>query len=304
MRRSLAALVFILSGSALAGANSAPAPFPATAAHPPDDVYVFNASFTPDSRTLYFSRATAHWKAIHLYVTHFRDGKWTPAVRLPLATGKARDTDPFMSTDGKTLYFASDRASGDEAFRPFHYRIWKAIRRDGEWSAPQLAEATINSLAPVVGLSFTNHGDAVVFRMSKQGGGLYRLHRKADGSLGVPAKIRIPNAVSPSDPVISRDGRTLYFIDHTVHGSSTRLVYRSRHTTKGWTPREAMPADVNLGEKQLATGLSPDNRVLFFSSSVASDAHGERRVALYCHALTNDSQNGSLPPPLKTCVSQ
>jgi hypothetical protein len=50
----------------------------------------------------------------NLYISHNRDGKWTPAVHLPPAINTAaREYCPIGSPDGKWLYFTSKRWAFD-----------------------------------------------------------------------------------------------------------------------------------------------------------------------------------------------
>ncbi|MGI8919884.1 MAG: hypothetical protein ACR2H6_14930 [Pyrinomonadaceae bacterium] len=64
-----------------------------------------NAAFTPDGNTLYFTKRTVGYNAYlwAICVSRFVDGRW----------GKPEITDPFITSDGSKLYFASDRPAGD-----------------------------------------------------------------------------------------------------------------------------------------------------------------------------------------------
>src|SRR5688572_11270796 len=65
-------------------------------------------AFTPDGRTLYFVRSTPQFTGWTIYVTHHADGRWSTPKVAPFS-GKHRDADPFITADGKRLYFISDR---------------------------------------------------------------------------------------------------------------------------------------------------------------------------------------------------
>ncbi len=87
-----------------------------------DKVYDANVNegtptFSKDGRLMIFSRGnlggrTRGRKDMDLYISYFRDNQWTNPELMPISDGDAWDAQPTLSTDGKTLYFASNRAGG------------------------------------------------------------------------------------------------------------------------------------------------------------------------------------------------
>src|SRR5262245_59376911 len=65
-------------------------------------------AFTPDGRTRYFVRSTPQFTDWTIYVAQHADGRWSPP-KVAEFSGKHRDADPFITADGKQLYFISDR---------------------------------------------------------------------------------------------------------------------------------------------------------------------------------------------------
>src|SRR5215470_3334810 len=70
--------------------------------------YESHPAFTPDGRTLYFVRSTPQFTDWTIYVTDHADDRWSTPKVAPFS-GKHRDADPFVTADGKQLYFVSDR---------------------------------------------------------------------------------------------------------------------------------------------------------------------------------------------------
>ncbi|MDB5227021.1 MAG: hypothetical protein JWN78_1214 [Bacteroidota bacterium] len=62
-------------------------------------------------------------------------------------SGKYRDLEPFLTPDGLTLYFSSDRPTNDSIAKAKDYDIWYVKRNDlkSEWSKPINLGKTINS---------------------------------------------------------------------------------------------------------------------------------------------------------------
>jgi hypothetical protein len=79
--------------------------------------YEQNSSFSADGRTIYFSKRTI-WPtyASVLCESHLVGDRWSEPTVLPFS-GSDYDSDPFLTADGKRLYFASRRAVDGRAHR-------------------------------------------------------------------------------------------------------------------------------------------------------------------------------------------
>lgn len=75
----------------------------------PDQSYIlFSSLGRPDA--LSEAGASTSYPRSDLYISYRRDGKWTPAKSLgPIINSTADESCPFLSRDGKTLYFSSER---------------------------------------------------------------------------------------------------------------------------------------------------------------------------------------------------
>ncbi|WP_353723172.1 OmpA family protein [Dyadobacter sp. 676] len=73
-------------------------------------------AFSPDGKTLVFARGNTGKKNggvdVDLYMSRNVNGQWTAPAPLPINDSLAWDGSPAFSRDGKTLYFASNRAGG------------------------------------------------------------------------------------------------------------------------------------------------------------------------------------------------
>src|SRR5882757_10661825 len=86
-----------------------------------DGDFIFNASFTTDGNTCFFTKATINWNYLAIFYSTRKNGEWAIPQPVPF-TGVYRDTDPFVRADGKRLYFASDRPDKGETFKDYNYR--------------------------------------------------------------------------------------------------------------------------------------------------------------------------------------
>lgn len=105
-----------------------------------------DATFSPDGKTMVFSRSgngkrNDYIKEIDLFQSKLEGGKWSTPVKLSISDDNAWDSSPFISKDGKTLFFSSNRDGGlgsDD--------IWKsALQPDGTWGEPENLGKPINT---------------------------------------------------------------------------------------------------------------------------------------------------------------
>ncbi len=68
----------------------------------------FGISFTPDGKEAYFSRFAAK-QPTHIFRTRLVNGAWQEPERLSISGDTWSDLDPFVSPDGKRLFFISTR---------------------------------------------------------------------------------------------------------------------------------------------------------------------------------------------------
>ena len=81
-----------------------------------EDANEGSPAFSPDGKTLVFARGNSGKKKgtvdVDLYMSRNVGGQWTAPATLPVNDSLAWDGSPAFSRDGKTLYFASNRAGG------------------------------------------------------------------------------------------------------------------------------------------------------------------------------------------------
>jgi tetratricopeptide (TPR) repeat protein len=102
------------------------------------------ATLTADGNTMYFvSEKNAEKSKSDIYVVNRIGKKWGEATRLPdVINSKERETTPFISPDGKYLFFSSNGFVGMG-----EYDIYVSENLGGgSWSAPKNLGATINTV--------------------------------------------------------------------------------------------------------------------------------------------------------------
>ncbi len=93
-----------------------------------DNVNEGTPTFSKDGKTMIFARGNVGGRVkknkptdVDLYLSRYKDGKWTEPEMLKISDENAWDGCPALATDGKTLYFVSNRNGGSGGLD-----IWQA----------------------------------------------------------------------------------------------------------------------------------------------------------------------------------
>ena len=138
--------------------------------------YVNHASITKDGKTIYFTSEKKKANGnLDIYKTELKsDGTWTEAENLGAEINSmGNEQSPFISEDGKTLYFSSN---GLEGFGG--YDIFKATWDGKQWSKPENMGMPYNSISDDV-FFYPKHDFTEGFFSSNRKGGIgsYDIYR-------------------------------------------------------------------------------------------------------------------------------
>ncbi len=103
-------------------------------------------AFSPDGQTMVFAKGNSGRKKgaedVDLYISRFRRGTWSTPTLMRINDGKAWDSTPAFSRDGRTLYFSSTRRGSVGGTD-----IYAATKnRRGRWS-------NVRNLGPIINTS-------------------------------------------------------------------------------------------------------------------------------------------------------
>ncbi len=190
----------------------------------------------------------------------------------PVVNSKQSDFAPYITVDGKSLYFASDREGGYGG-----QDIWVSRRTaDGQWGAPV-------NLGPSINTKFNEGPDTMSAdgrTMYLTGCGredslgkcdLYVAHLAADGNWSPPQNLGPPvnTRYSEANASLSFDGQSLYFASLRPKGLGGWDLYVSHRTDQGWSEPEDLGAPINTPDNEFIA-FAFGNQELYFSS----DGHG------------------------------
>ena len=160
--------------------------------------------------------------------------------------------------------------------------IWYSTRSGRQWSAPVNAGSGINSSQHELDASLSADGTILVFTRSAHGGAtavaaagassdkqtdLY-LSRWSNGFWGEAQKIPPPVSLAESAefrPVLSQDGKRLYFGSNRNGGAGGYDIYVSRFENGTWREPVNLGMPVNSAADEIDVAVAPHERTLILA---------------------------------------
>lgn len=179
-------------------------------------------SLSPDGNRLFFTvcnRKTDGLGSCDLYFSERKTDGWSrPANLGPTVNGKSWDSQPCISADGQTLFFASDRTDGWGSLD-----IWLTQKEvDGRWGKPENLGGPVNSIGNDQAPFLHPDGQTLYFMSDGHPGmgvgdeatyDIFLSRKQADGTWGVPQNLGYP-INSPGNEgafFVALDGKTAFF---------------------------------------------------------------------------------------------
>jgi len=226
---------------------------------------VFGSAFTPDGKTVYFCETDPEIKHIQIMVSHQAKGQWTKPLPAAFSPGSYRDIDPFITVDGKQLFFNSNRPPDGkgEALKTFDIFVMDRLP-DGKWSDPKPVNG-VNSEANEVFITATRSGN-LYFSSNREGGkgknDIY-VARRAGKRYEAPKLVNDINTADTEDnPLIAPDESYLIFARHINEHNDLFISYR---TGDRWSTGESLGPLVNTEDDEYAPAFSHDHKLLYFT---------------------------------------
>ena len=240
---------------------------------------VFSSTFTPDGRTVVFTRFAP--PKMTLMMSTYGDGQWSAPTVLPFS-GVYRDLDPAFDADGTRLFFSSWRPTGASAADTTNAAdTWYVDRVGAGWSSPVHLREPVN--APEQDYYPSVARNALYFDSFREHGrprSVFRAARRADGDYELP--VALP-------PVINADsGASNLFVDpeerYVVFGAARPGgrggidLYISRRAGDSWTEPRNLGDLVNTNATEFCPFVSRDGKYLFFTRNSVVDGQATRNI--------------------------
>lgn len=227
--------------------------------------------FSPDGSTAFWVAWNGNWgssKPSHkiIYTSQRQHDGWSAPAPADFS-GEYSDDDPFISPDGRWLYFTSDRPSSDvDESRDTNIWRFSLIERN----QPQYL--SVNSKAEEYSPVATASGN-LYFASDRDGGrGQGDLYKASAAG----TDFRAPQALGPAfnTPAgewnlwVSADEREIIFeaSSRSTNVSVSGDLYYSWLTPAGWTPATPIAA-ANTKHSDLMPRLHPDGKTLYYTQA-------------------------------------
>jgi Tol biopolymer transport system component len=245
-----------------------------------------NSAFTPDGRTIYFTRAAGANGRFGVIVVSrmLRSGRWsTPEVAD--FSGQYADYDPFVTPDGSRLLFISKRpTTGGEPKSDFD--IWAVDRAGNGWGTPRNLGPRVNSdgdeLYPSVASDGTLYFSSCGRSDSRGRCDIYRA-RFREGQYLEPENLgdSVNTPASETDAYVAPDQSYLIV---TVYGRDDAAgdgdLYVNEFRGGAWSKARHLGPEINTVAREYCPIVSADGRYLYFTSQVGfADAPRLRRLS-------------------------
>ena len=194
-------------------------------------------------------------------------------TRLSSVNSYSDDYNPMITADGRTLYFVSDREHGLGG-----HDFWvasKETRNEVEFSSPSNLGSTINTTQSEGGATISADGQTMYFTACNREDGLggcdiYEAQLQEDGWVEIRNVREINTSDWESQPTISADGRSLFFVSNRpggMGGSEDTDIYVCYKQANGtWSRPRNLGAPINTPKKEDSPFIIPAGDALYFSS--------------------------------------
>lgn len=125
-----------------------------------------NAAFTPDGRTLYFTKRTPKYQLWTILVSTLNGGRWS-VPRVAEFSGQYGDFDPFISPNGSQLFFSSNRLAPGKT--KYDFDIWVVNKTGAGWTTAERFGTEVNTETQEYYPSVSKAG-TLYFSSNREGG--------------------------------------------------------------------------------------------------------------------------------------
>jgi Tol biopolymer transport system component len=232
-----------------------------------------HATLTPDGKIIIFaSTREGGFGAYDLYVSHSEDGEWSKAELLPSPINTEKDDfDPFVTLDGKQLFFASNRDNSDKYW---DCDIYVSLWNGKKWGGPKLFDPVfVTPDKPDWGITITRDFKTFLFSSGRD---LDKPHsvqifqsNRLENKWSTPYLLPFPvnTGIWEATPYITPDGKSLYL--NSIRGGPEKKdvdIWRFDFKQGKWTNPRLMDGPFLSDKHDYDPCLSPDGKKFYFTS--------------------------------------
>lgn len=232
-----------------------------------------HVTFTSGGKTMVFaSTREGGYGAYDLYQSRFESGEWSKAELLPAPINTKKDEfDPFVTPDGKKLFFASNR---DNSGKYWDCDIYVSLWNGEEWGEPEIYDPVfVTPDKPDWGVTITKDFRTFIFSSGRDLDKAHSVQIFQSHRLGhkwsVPELLPFPvNAGEwEATPYITPDGKALYL--NSIRGEKDKKdvdIWQFEFKEGKWMNPRLMDGPFLSDKHDYDPCLRPDGKKFYFTS--------------------------------------
>ena len=227
----------------------------------------FATTVNQDENELYFNRTSADRSSIFIMQAKKEGQKWSKPKPVSFSNGQYRDVDPFLSHDGKRLYFSSDRPL-EAGYERGVFNTWFVEKTYKGWSLPINPGTPLNTDYTEIFITLAQNGNAY-FVSERNGERMIMRCRNINGRYARSERIDLEMngyIIYASNPCIASDESFIIVAAKDPLGDDNVDLYISRNLGEVWSILKNLGPSVNSPYADFAPGLSKDDKTLYFTS--------------------------------------
>lgn len=176
---------------------------------------------------------------------------------------------PFVTKDGSTLYFTSDREYIDE-LEEYRSNVFMSLNKKGQWDYALKCDFSTIDNEEVIGIS--DAGDKILIHIDGDFfyNDIHIIDKKGPKFIKQDLAT-LPRSLNTDDvengAALSADGKTLYFSSDRKGGFGGSDIYRITKISEGnWSEAENLGATINTEYDENYPNLTNDGKTLYFAS--------------------------------------
>ncbi len=253
----------------------------------------FDIAFSPNGKTAYFTKRKGNDKQ-KIMQSNFVNGNWTSPIVCTFSTD--RDETAFITADGKSLYFGSERPIPNQPNKGnFDMNIWKVVMTGNGWSTPTVLPDVINAVqqkgeewpSSNANFIFSNNDSQFIFTTMIRGTKAIDIYTTnlENGIFSSPQKITglfDDEKYWKYSAVISPDGKYLLFNSSGAPGGvGGEDIFIAKKTSNGWSKAKGIGSLVNTKAEESSPRFSRDGKYFFFGREKRADPNKDGYWNIY-----------------------
>jgi Tol biopolymer transport system component len=232
-----------------------------------------HATFPEHGKTMYFaSNREGGIGGYDLYVSYFENGIWSKAQLLPSPINTEKDEyDPFITLDGKRLFFASNR-NNEGAY--WNCDIFVSEWQKEKWDEPRIYDSIFVTLdKPDWGITITEDFKTLIFSSGREPVKDQTVQIFQSMWLGdrwsYPEILSAPvnSGIWEATPFLTPDGKTLYLNSARGEEDKTDVdIWKFEFIDGEWSNPQLMDGPFFSDKHDYDPCVSPDGKKFYFTS--------------------------------------